>query len=57
MKTHSLSRRTVVQGGLAGAAAVVAGCATPLFGAQPRVVVVGGGWGGLGAARALARSR
>lgn len=56
MKTRSLSRRSVVQGGLAGAAALVAGCATPLFGTQPRVVVVGGGWGGLGAARTLARS-
>jgi NADPH-dependent 2,4-dienoyl-CoA reductase/sulfur reductase-like enzyme len=55
MSPRFLSRRTVVQGGLAGAAALVAGCATPLFGAQPRVVVVGGGWGGLGAARALAR--
>jgi NADPH-dependent 2,4-dienoyl-CoA reductase/sulfur reductase-like enzyme len=55
MSSRSFSRRTVVQGGLAGAAAIMTGCATPLFGAQPRVVVVGGGWGGLGAARTLAR--
>jgi len=53
--SRSISRRTLVQAGLAGTAALLAGCATPLGGAQPRVVVVGGGWGGLGAARTLAR--
>lgn len=55
MKTVSLSRRAVVQGGLLGAATTLAGCATPIGSAKPRVVV-GGGWGGLGAVRTLARS-
>lgn len=55
MSPRPISRRTLVQATLAGAAALVAGCATPTGPARPRVVVVGGGWGGLGAARALAR--
>jgi NADH dehydrogenase FAD-containing subunit len=50
-----ISRRQFVAAGLAGAASALAGCATPLGSAKPRVVVVGGGWGGLGAVRALAR--
>lgn len=43
---------------LAGAAAGLAWTAAPRLarGARPRIVVVGGGWGGLGALRALARS-
>jgi sulfide dehydrogenase [flavocytochrome c] flavoprotein chain len=55
MKRTTMSRRTVVQAGMAAAAALVAGCATT-GAAKPRAVVVGGGWGGLGAARTLARS-
>lgn len=49
------TRRRVLGTGLAGTAAALAGCATPGGSARPRVVVVGGGWGGLGAARTLAR--
>ncbi|MBX3635201.1 MAG: NAD(P)/FAD-dependent oxidoreductase [Rubrivivax sp.] len=50
------SRRQVVGIGLAAGAASLVGCAAPSASARPRVVVVGGGWGGLGAARTLARS-
>lgn len=56
--THSInpwSRRRVLGAGLAGTAVAVAGCASPAGSGKPRVVVVGGGWGGLGAARTLAR--
>lgn len=51
----TITRRKLVQAGLAGAAVLAAGCASTGT-ARPRVVVVGGGWGGLGAARALARA-
>jgi len=51
-----LSRREFLGAALAGVGAWVAGCATVGQGAKARVVVVGGGWGGLGAARALAES-
>ena len=54
MTRSTISRRAVVHAGLAASAALVAGCATTA--AKPRVVVLGGGWGGLGAARTLARS-
>jgi sulfide dehydrogenase [flavocytochrome c] flavoprotein chain len=53
--TGPVTRRRVLGAGMAGAALAVAGCASPLGGAKPRVVVVGGGWGGLGAVRTLAR--
>jgi sulfide dehydrogenase [flavocytochrome c] flavoprotein chain len=56
MTRPTISRRTVVQAGLAATAALVGGCASFGGEARPRVVVVGGGWGGLGAARTLARS-
>jgi sulfide dehydrogenase [flavocytochrome c] flavoprotein subunit len=52
----TISRRRALQAGLAGSAALVAGCATSPAPARPRVVVVGGGWGGLGAVRAMARA-
>jgi len=55
MKRTTMSRRTVLQAGMATAAALAAGCAST-GSAKPRAVVVGGGWGGLGAARTLARS-
>ena len=55
-RTSMISRRRALQAGLAGSAALVAGCATSPSPAKPRVVVVGGGWGGLGAVRALARA-
>ena len=55
MPDFSSSRRAVVGAGVATAAAWVAGCAVSPKAARPRVVVVGGGWGGLGAARALAK--
>ena len=54
-QTH-LTRRLILQAGAAGLTALSAGCATSISGAKPRVVVVGGGWGGIGAARALAES-
>ena len=46
-------RREILQASAAGLAVFVAGCASVPTGAKPRVVVVGGGWGGLGAARGL----
>lgn len=47
-------RRDVVQLAMAGGAALaVAGCAQPTRRAAAQVVVVGGGWGGLGAVRGL----
>lgn len=54
--TFDASRRHVLQGSAAGLALLATGCATPIGGAKPSVVVVGGGWGGLGAARTLAES-
>lgn len=52
------SRRQLLHGGAAiGLALLATGCATPPTGkAKARVVVVGGGWGGIGAARTLAES-
>ena len=51
---RAVDRRSIVLAAASGAAMM----ATPRIarGARPRVVVVGGGWGGLGALRALARS-
>ena len=54
MDPIDLSRRAALGTGLA-AASWLAGCATPTGPARAQVVVVGGGWGGLGAARALAK--
>ncbi|MCM2478793.1 NAD(P)/FAD-dependent oxidoreductase [Serpentinimonas maccroryi] len=54
--THP-SRRQLLHGGAAvGLALLATGCATPIGSAKARVVVVGGGWGGIGAARTLAES-
>lgn len=53
---NSPARRLILQAGAAGLAALSAGCASTLQAAKPRVVVVGAGWGGIGAARALAES-
>jgi NADPH-dependent 2,4-dienoyl-CoA reductase/sulfur reductase-like enzyme len=49
-----LSRRRFVAAAAACSGAWIAGCAVTAPSAKPRVVVVGGGWGGLGAARTLA---
>ena len=56
MHEYFIKRRTVLQG--AGVLALaLSGCASVgSSGAKARVVVVGGGWGGLGAVRALAAS-
>lgn len=54
MSKFSSSRRAVIRVGVAGVGAWIAGCATTSDAGKPRVVVVGGGWGGLGAARTLA---
>ncbi|MCZ7558667.1 MAG: NAD(P)/FAD-dependent oxidoreductase [Burkholderiaceae bacterium] len=52
---NSTRRRTLLKGTAAATAVSVVGCASPLTtSSRPRVVVVGGGWGGLGAVRALA---
>ncbi len=54
---ESLKRRALLKGMSAAAVAVsVMGCASVATSARPRVVVVGGGWGGLGAVRSLAAS-
>lgn len=53
----SIKRRTLLKGMAAATAVSVMGCASQVVtGSRPRVVVVGGGWGGLGAVRALAAS-
>lgn len=52
----SSKRRTVLKGAAAALAASLMGCASMSGGARPKVVVVGGGWGGLGAVRTLAAS-
>ncbi|PWB39357.1 MAG: sulfide dehydrogenase [Rhodocyclales bacterium] len=53
----SIKRRTLLKGMAAATAVSVMGCAGQVAtGSRPRVVVVGGGWGGLGAVRALAAS-
>jgi NADH dehydrogenase FAD-containing subunit len=52
----SIKRRTLLKGVAAAAAVSVMGCASVATSARPRAVVVGGGWGGLGAVRALAAS-
>ncbi len=59
MKTslsHQAGRRLVLQAGAAGLTVLATGCATSVSDTRPRVVVVGGGWGGIGAARSLAES-
>lgn len=54
MTTHvSTRRRQLLQGTALGMAALATGCASVGGSTKPRVVVVGGGWGGLGAVRAL----
>ena len=51
-------RRRVLQAGLAvGPTAWLAGCASLIGQARAQVVVVGAGWGGLGAVRALAAEK
>lgn len=50
------TRRLVLQATAAGVAALATGCAAIGSSAKPRVVVVGGGWGGLGAVRGLLAS-
>ena len=53
----SLKRRTLLKGAAAAVAVSVMGCASQVAtSSRPRVVVVGGGWGGLGAVRTLAAS-
>ncbi|MCB2016485.1 MAG: NAD(P)/FAD-dependent oxidoreductase [Hydrogenophaga sp.] len=51
--THQPNRRHVLQATAAGVAVLASGCAAIGGNARPRVVVVGGGWGGLGAVRTL----
>ena len=46
-------RRQILQATAAGVAVLATGCASVSTSAKPRVVVVGGGWGGLGAVRGL----
>lgn len=47
------NRRHLLQATAAGVAVLATGCAAIGGNAKPRVVVVGGGWGGLGAVRGL----
>ncbi len=56
MEEIGFTRRRALLKGMAAATAIsVMGCAGPIVtGSRPRVVVVGGGWGGLGAVRTLA---
>ncbi|MBK6366638.1 MAG: NAD(P)/FAD-dependent oxidoreductase [Polaromonas sp.] len=53
---NHLNRRLILQSAAAGLTVLAAGCATSAKDGRPRVVVIGGGWGGMGAARALAES-
>lgn len=50
------TRRLLLQASAVGLTVLATGCATSGSGAKPRVVVIGGGWGGIGAARTLAES-
>jgi NADH dehydrogenase FAD-containing subunit len=54
--TTPTRRRQFLQATALGAAALATGCAAVSTAAKPRVVVVGGGWGGLGAVRGLLAS-
>jgi len=57
MHDYSSKRRTVLKGAAAVFAMALSGCASVgSSSAKPKVVVVGGGWGGLGAVRSLAAS-
>lgn len=57
MFDFSSRRRTVLKGAATAFAVALSGCASiGSSSAKPRVVVVGGGWGGLGAIRQLATS-
>lgn len=49
-------RRQLLQATAMGVAVLASGCAAVATSAKPRVVVVGGGWGGLGAVRGLLAS-
>lgn len=51
--TQNPNRRHLLQATAAGVAVLATGCAAIGGSARPQVVVVGGGWGGLGAVRAL----
>lgn len=51
--TLNPSRRHLLQATAAGVAVLATGCAAVGGSAKPRVAVVGGGWGGLGAVRGL----
>ena len=51
--TVTPTRRHVLQAAAAGVAVLATGCASIGAATRPRVVVVGGGWGGLGAVRSL----
>jgi len=53
MSVPVTSRRHVLQATALGVAALATGCTAIGGNAKPRVVVVGGGWGGLGAVRGL----
>lgn len=50
-------RRQVLLAGAATVASMASGCASVAVAAKPRVVVVGGGWGGLGAVRSLTEGK
>lgn len=50
-------RRQLLQATAWGVALLATGCASMSTSAKPRVVVVGGGWGGLGAVRGLLATR
>ncbi len=50
------NRRLVLQASAVGLTALATGCASTGGGSKPRVVVIGAGWGGIGAARTLAES-
>ena len=51
--SHPFTRRHVLQGTALGLTALATGCASVVRSAKARVVVVGGGWGGLAAVRGL----
>lgn len=53
-RANRSSRRHVLQAAAAGVAVLASGCTSVPGPAKPHVVVVGGGWGGLGAVRRLA---
>jgi sulfide dehydrogenase [flavocytochrome c] flavoprotein subunit len=54
---HQVKRRSVIKGAAAVMASAITGFPAIAGNKKPHVIVIGGGWGGLGAVRSLAESK